>query len=58
MSQPKTLISKAPVLGEEKEQWLINMKFSCVHCNESYKTRADLLQHYDSTRHDKYSAWI
>ncbi len=57
-THPKTLISKAPILGEKKEQWVMNVDYTCVHCNEVYKTRAELLKHYDGTRHDKYSAWI
>ncbi|MGA2874221.1 MAG: hypothetical protein ABSE82_01670 [Nitrososphaerales archaeon] len=50
-------ISKAPVLGEEKEQWVVNEKYSCVRCHASFKSRSELMHHYDSSRHDKYSAW-
>ncbi|HXQ91811.1 MAG TPA: hypothetical protein VN739_02305 [Nitrososphaerales archaeon] len=57
MSQSTTLVSKAPVIGEGKEQWVANMKFTCVHCRETFPTRSDLIRHYDGTRHDKYSAW-
>jgi hypothetical protein len=52
------LISKAPVIGEGKEQWIVNMDFTCVHCGKRFPTRAELIEHYDRTRHDKYSAWI
>jgi hypothetical protein len=54
MSKP---VSKAPVLGEQKEGWLTSARFTCVRCRASYKTRDELMAHYDSTRHDKYSAW-
>jgi hypothetical protein len=45
------------VLGEGKEQWLVVGKYTCVHCHSSFLTRDQLVRHYDSTRHDKYSAW-
>jgi len=55
---PTVPVSKAPELGAGKEQWLTNLTFSCVRCyNVSYDTREKLMHHYDSTRHDKYSAW-
>ncbi|HVB12107.1 MAG TPA: hypothetical protein VNE86_03165 [Nitrososphaerales archaeon] len=50
-------ISKAPIIGEGKEQWVANQKYSCVRCSATFSSRNDLLRHYDSTRHDKYSAW-
>ena len=50
-------ISKAPKLGEGREQWLQTMKFECVKCGALFDNREKLLHHYDSTRHDKYSAW-
>jgi hypothetical protein len=52
------LVSKAPVIGEGKEQWVVNMDFECVHCGKVYRTRPELIKHYDETRHDKYSAWV
>ncbi len=57
MGESTTLISKAPKLGEDTEQWVKTMQFSCVRCSKTYKTRAELISHYDGTRHDKYSAW-
>jgi Zinc finger, C2H2 type len=59
LSQTATkLISKAPLIGEGKEQWVLKMDFECVHCGKVFPTRAELMKHYDSTRHDKYSAWV
>lgn len=57
MSEPTLPVSKAPALGEGKEEWLLNLKFNCVHCAGSFKSREELIHHYDSTRHDKYSAF-
>ncbi|MDG7000332.1 MAG: hypothetical protein JRN15_14610 [Nitrososphaerota archaeon] len=57
MSQPTVPTSKAPILGEGKEEWLVNMKFNCVHCAKAFSSRAELISHYEVTRHDKYSAF-
>ena len=54
---PNTLISKAPRLGENRKKWLINTKLTCVNCGKSYDSREKLMEHYDDTRHDKYSAF-
>jgi hypothetical protein len=37
-----------------KEQWIRTMAFSCVKCSAAFRTREELLRHYDATRHDKY----
>ncbi len=59
LSQTATqLISKAPVIGEGREQWIVNMDFVCVHDGKKFPSRDALMKHYDDTRHDKYSAWI
>jgi hypothetical protein len=43
--------------SDQKEQWVRNLTFSCVKCKSSYKTRSELMEHYDGTRHDRYSTW-
>jgi hypothetical protein len=58
VSVPPTVpVSKAPVLGDKKEQWLVEMRFDCVRCKASFNNRNKLMEHYDDTRHDKYSAF-
>jgi len=57
LSTPTVPVSKAPLLGADKEQWVKTIEFSCVHCNKTFKERKELIAHYEATRHDKYSAW-
>jgi hypothetical protein len=49
--------SNIPKENQQKEQWLLNLTFSCVKCDATYKTRDELIAHYDKTRHDRYSEW-
>jgi hypothetical protein len=49
--------SNIPKESQKKEQWLVNLTFSCVKCDATYKTRDELIAHYDKTRHDRYSEW-
>ena len=43
--------------AQEKEQWLRNLTFPCVKCRQSFDARSGLMDHYERTRHDKYSEW-
>ncbi len=42
---------------QAKEQWLQNLRFSCVKCTQTFGSRDELMTHYNGTRHDKYSDW-